>query len=134
MPLYTPNQPGFVLGGRLVGADFNSTADQAIIIAPPCRWYSIFRMYVINPSTSLTTAQGSLYLNASKAAPVIFATTTPFTGAQVSTIDTLNNVSATSVTNTVVTDNTTIYLSLTTAQGSAATGDLYVYIVPLWGA
>lgn len=124
---------GFIQGGSLIGADFNSTSDQAILLRSPTPKFLIFRHYVINPSTSLTTAQGSLYLATGKNG-LINATTTPYTTAQVSTIDTANNASGTAVSNNILTDNTTIYFSLTTAQGAAATADIYVFIIPLYGA
>ena len=124
--------PGFYMGGYLLGADFNSTEDQAIKILSPTRWYAVFRHYVINPSTSLTTAQGSLYLNAGKDV-ILNATTTGYTAAQTNAINTANNAVGQAVSNNVVTDNDTIYLSLTTAQGAPATADVYVFIIPFWG-
>lgn len=126
-------KPALVLGGKLIGADFNSTADQAIPIVSPTPTWVIFRHYVINPSTSLTVAKGSLYLGPGKDV-AINTTTTVYTTAQVATLDTLNNSSQNGPGNTshVVTDNSTIYLSLTTPQGAPATADVYVYIIPFW--
>lgn len=124
-------RPGMILGGKLIGANMNSTADQAITIFCPAASYSIFRVVAKNPSISLTTAQGSLYLAAGKTT-IINATTGSFAAAQVNTIDTLNNAAVVAVQNNVETNNTTIYLSLTTAQGAPATADIYVYIIPFW--
>jgi len=125
-------RPGFVFGGKLIGADFNSTADQAIPIVSPTTRYAIFRHYVINPSTSLTVAKGSLYIDPAKGGPIINATTTAFTTAQTAALDAANNAAGIAVSNNVVTDNSTIYLSLTTPQGAPATADVYVYIIPFW--
>ena len=122
---------GMALGGKLIGADFNSTADQPIPIVSPTLYYSIFRVIVINPSVSLTAAQGSLYLEPGKNV-IINAATTNYTAAQVATVDTPNNQAVAAVQQNVVTDNTTIYLSLTIAQGVPATADVYVYIIPFW--
>jgi hypothetical protein len=133
MRLDYDSQPGVILGGRLLSANMNVTTDQAIPIVSPSRYYRIFQLVAINPSTSLTTAQGSLYLGAGKSV-IINATTSAYSAATNATIDTLNNMAVVSIQNNVLTDNTTIYLSLTTAQGAAATCDIYVYIMPLYGA
>lgn len=120
---------GVTLGGKLIGANMNSTADQAMAIVSPTPTYNIFRIIVVNPSIPLTAAQGSLYLGPGKTG-IINATTTAYS-LLVSGIETANSVISLSIANTYLTDNTTIYLSLTIAQGAPATADFYVYILPL---
>lgn len=124
--------------GKLTGADFNSSADQALALTQPGTGpYAIAFALITNPSVSLTTAKGTFYAAAAKT-NVIFGTagaTSPFT-ALAATTDTVfvgappaqTGSGATAVNHfSRLTGNTTIYLSLTTPQGAPATADIYVF-------
>lgn len=113
---------GVALIGVLRGANFNSTADQAIRIN--CGRYRINNIAVENASISLTTAAGGFYTGAAKGGTTLVAAAQAYaacTAANKQTFCTL--ATGGQDTNTVQ----TIYLSLTTAQGAAATADIYVY-------
>ena len=108
--------------GFLKSANMNSTSDQAISINSAK--YVIRRIIVCNASTSLTLAVGGFYAAASKATAIVASTQvfTALTGST-KTLDTTLNALALSDTRT----ETTLYLSLTTAQGGAATADVYIF-------
>jgi hypothetical protein len=127
--------------GLLVGANFNAAAtDQAIPIdfltagsanqlsASAANKYIITEIRVVNPSVSLTTAQGGFYTAVSGGGTIIGATTTAYTGAtSATTCQRLTGL--TNMDNTVFTA-ATLYLRLTTAQGAAATADVYIIGMP----
>lgn len=107
--------------GSLTGANMNTTADQAITINTAK--YIVQRITVTNCSASLTLAIGGVYTAASKGGTAIVAATQAYTAITASTKYlglTLQNLA------TDVLTAGTLYLSLTTAQGGAATCDLYV--------
>lgn len=122
---------GSVLGGVLKGANLNTTADQAITIACPSTNYMIDSVWVVNGSTSLTTAQGGFYAAASKVNLIAGSTTAAFSGLTSTTINSPGSGVRVVTNGTAWTNVTTIFLSLTTAQGSAATADIYVYVRPM---
>jgi hypothetical protein len=103
----------------LTGADFNSTADQAITL--PAQLWRITRITVTNASTNMTTAAGGFYTAASKGGTAIVAAAQVYTA--------LINASVVLTCTIAVPANvvTPIYLSLTTGQGAAATADVRVY-------
>lgn len=127
--------------GRLTGADFNSTADQAIALtAPGAGAYIIRAIWATNPSISMTTAKGSLYAATSKASVIPGTTGVGMVWTSlVAATDLVGFLAGTaappSSTTTMhfsrFTSNTTIYLSLTTPQGAAATADIYVECLDL---
>jgi hypothetical protein len=84
---------------------------------------------VTNCSASLTTAKGALYTAASKGGTIIGATTTPFTNCTGAT--TMQRLSGLANEDTNTFTAATLFLSLTTAQGGAATGDVYVMGIPI---
>lgn len=109
--------------GVLKGANFNSTADQAIPIVSTVTAFQVTAITVTNCSLSLTLAAGGFYSATSKAGTPIVAAATVYsalTGASVI----LNPTIATLTVRYAVAN---IYLSLTTAQGAAATCDVYVW-------
>lgn len=125
--------------GHLTGANFNVTTDQAIAINPmtstsngymfgAATKYMITEIDVGNCSASLTTAKGGFYTAASKGGTIIGATTTPFTNCT-STTTRQRLTGLTNEDSTILTA-ATLFLSLTTAQGAAATADVDVYGVP----
>lgn len=111
-----------VLLGKLTGANMNSTADQAITINSSN--YIIRNIVVTNPSTSLTTSVGGIYAAASKTTAVV-ANTQIFTAltAAAKTLDLTLNALGLSDRRT----ETTLYFSLTIAQGATATADIYIF-------
>lgn len=114
--------------GQLIGANFNVTTDQAIPITRiGSQKYVITRIIVTNASISLTTAAGGFYQTTSKGGTAIVANSQVYSSLTAATT-VLNPTLAISRTYTL--DN--IYFSLTTAQGAAATGDIFIcgYVLP----
>lgn len=118
---YLP-QSGILLG-RLIGADMNSTADQAVNI--PYSKYVVRRIVAGNPSTSLTLAAGGIYTAASKGGTAIVAAAQLY--AVLTAAAKFLDLTLAGVLGTDRLTESTLYLSLTTAQGAAATADIYVY-------
>lgn len=112
----------------LKGADFNSTADQAITI--PWPRYVVRRIVVDNCSASLTLAAGGFYTGANKTGTTVVASTQLYT-ALTSTSKHLE-VTLASVVNTDILTSPTIFLSLTAGQGTAATCDVRVFADALY--
>lgn len=124
--------PGHIaLIGGMVGANFNSTADQAIPILPQVSKFRISEIDVTNCSTSLTLAAGGFYSAASKGGTAIVAAAQVYSAATGSTIVVNPTVSATG--GATAWALSTIYLALTVAQGSAATCNVAIYGVDLTG-
>lgn len=133
--LLFPNGVAQVFGGKLTGANMNSTGDQAITISLPAgftRW-RLNNIFVMNASISLTTAVGGLYTATSKGGTTIIANTQTYsalTGAADNStggFHALTNIAAVTAT---IFNLSTIYLSLTTPQGATATADFYVSVTP----
>ncbi len=122
-----PNRFGQILLGQLISANMNSTSDQQIVIFSAPAKYIIRRIVATNASTSLTTAAGGIYPAVSKGGTAIVAAAQAYSGltAAGKFID-LTVASAYTTGGDVLTVKS-IFLSLTTGQGSAATADIYVY-------
>ena len=123
-----PQQFGGILLGSLIAADFNSTADQKITIFSNPSKYIIRRIVVTNASVSLSTAAGGIYTAVSKGGTAVVAAAQAYSTLTGSTLFldlTLNGTGNAST--TVKSSIPNLYLSLTTAQGTAATADVYVY-------
>jgi hypothetical protein len=110
--------------GSLRAANFNSTADQAIAIVGSVTAYQITSVVVTNCSTSLTLAAGGVYPATSKGGTAIVAATQVYTALTGTTVLLGLTVAATPLVTRYTAAN--VYLSLTTAQGGAATCDVYV--------
>lgn len=110
---------------RLIGANMNVTTDQALIpyLWTPGQNYLIERIRVVNASVSLTTAAGGVYTAASKGGNAIVAAAQAYSTLTGPTIGLDLTVAA--VGNGLQT--AIPILSLTTAQGAAATADVYVF-------
>lgn len=120
--LLTP--PPTDLLGKLLSANFNTTADQLIPLGINVK-YRVKRIVVLNTSVNgMNTAAGGLYTAAAKAGSAIVAAGQVYTGLT-------NALTALELTlalpTLVLAAATPLYLSLTTAQGAAATADIYVY-------
>jgi hypothetical protein len=129
--------PSRVQCGWLESANFNVTTDQAIPISVPGYTYMVDSIVISNPSVSLTTAAGGFYSAASKAGVAIVANTQVYTSLTSNTASTTGNAMLATLatagnTTAFLQSLNTIYLSLTTGQGSAATADVRVYCRPLY--
>ncbi len=135
--------PASVQCGWLYGANFNSTTDQAITISVPSANYVFDKIIVSNPSVSLTTAVGGFYTAASKGGVTVVANSQAYSGLTTNTANTTGNALAVTLSTAGTTTMfggpsqgsnavTTLYLSLTTAQGAAATADVRVTCKPLY--
>lgn len=110
------------LVGSLKSADFNTTADQAISMT--AAKYVVRKIVIVNASTSLTTAAGGIYTAASKGGTAIVGALQAYsvlTGATKFLDLTLDAILGTDVRT-----DSTLYFSLTVAQGTAATADIYL--------
>lgn len=113
--------------GKLIGANFNVTTDQAIPITRiGSQKYLITKIFVTNASTSLTNADGGIYTATSKGGTAIVAAAQVYTALTSATVG-LDLTLA--VNNTYTLDN--LYFSLTGTQGGAATADIYVFGIVL---
>lgn len=109
--------------GSLRGANFNSTADQAIPLNSGGFNYIITTIYVTNASGSLTTAAGGIYDAASKGGNAIVAATQAYSALSASS----KLLALTLAALGIVLTAQTINLSLTTGQGAAMTADIFVF-------
>lgn len=133
-----PPQSSVVLLGRLIGANMNSTADQAITLRLPGRFWMTPGMTVAtancgiftNVSGTIGTAAGGVYTAAGKTGSQVVTAAQSYAGL-VATTDVVRGVAAGAGATTTFT-TTTVYLSLTTAAGAACTADVYIYglIIP----
>lgn len=107
----------------LRAANFNVTTDQEILVRPGVSKFRPTKIVVTNASISLTTAAGGIYTAASKGGSAIVAAAQAYsalTAAAKALALTL------AITDTVFTVDR-LYFSLTTAQGAAATGNIFVF-------
>jgi hypothetical protein len=123
-----PQQFGGILLGKLISADMNSTSDQRIVMFSNPSKFILRRIVVTNASISLTTAAGGVYTAASKGGTAVVASSQAYSSLSASTLFLDLTLSTTgSASTTVKSSIPNLYLSLTTAQGAAATADVYVY-------
>lgn len=119
--------PGIVASLR--GANFNSTADQAIAIPSRITAFSVTAILVTNCSANMTTAVGGFYPTTAKGGAALVANTQVYTALTGATALLPTTVVAGALVTRYSVAN--LYLSLTIAQGGAATCDLYVVGVDL---
>ena len=127
--------PGVILAGELIGANMNSTADQAIVMSVPATRYVVEAIVVSNASVSLDTAAGGIYSVASKGGVTLVAAAQVYstlTAAAVNAAGSALFLTLDTPATTGMFDLSTLYFSLTTAQGAAATADIRVYVRPLY--
>lgn len=122
--------PSFLGGAQrslcsIRAANFNSTADQVCTIASGITVWMPTSIIVTNCSASLTLAVGGVYPTISKGGTALVAGTQIYTALTASTV-VLGLTLAANIATTRYTA-ATIYLALTTAQGTAATCDVYVW-------
>lgn len=110
-------------------ANFNDTGDQALILPPSISAFMLTGIIITNASISLTTAVGGFYPQASKAGTALVANTQVYSSLTASTkllAATLAGAVATTRYSIANLPDWRIYFALTTAQGAAATADIYV--------
>lgn len=123
-----PQQFGGILLGKLIGANMNSTADQQITMFSNPSKFILRRIVVTNASISLSTAAGGVYTAVSKGGTAVVAAAQAYSSLTTSALFLDLTLSTTSSASTTVKSSIpNLYLSLTTAQGAAATADVYVY-------
>jgi hypothetical protein len=114
-------------------ANFNITSDQPIVIPSPITAFRLSNIIITNASVSLTTAVGGFYPAAAKGGtPIVSAAQvyTALTTANLLLLATLTSFGSTarfsSANLGTVAAQLVIWFSLTTAQGVAATADIYL--------
>lgn len=119
--------------GKLLGANMNSTADQAIALTGPAL-FTVDSVVITNASTSLTTAQGGFYTAAAKGGSLLFGSSATsaysyLTAASksISGGGSGNVLPAQSGQSVTMAASGSIFFALTTPQGGAATADIYVF-------
>ncbi len=115
--------------GTLRSANMNVTTDQSIPISATVTSWAPTSIWVTNCSASMTLAAGGFYPATSKGGTALVAATQLYSGATTSAF-VVNATMAAGIATTRYTIST-VYFSLTTAQGSASTCDLYVIGVDL---
>lgn len=110
--------------GTLRSANFNTTADQAIPIISTVTAFQIASIVVTNCSANLTTAAGGFYPTTAKGGTPIVAAIQAYTALTAATVLLPTTVAAGPLVTRYAIAN--VYLSLTVAQGVAATCDVYV--------
>jgi hypothetical protein len=109
--------------GSLLGANLNSTADQAIPIA--AGKYILRRIVVTNASGTPSLAVGGIYTAASKGGTQVVAATQVFSGLTSAPVSVDLTLAAGAIGAALTASQ--LFLSLTTAQGSAMTADLFIF-------
>lgn len=110
----------------LIGANMNALTDQVFIKGFGFTTFLVTSIVATNASTSLTLAAGGIYPATSKGGTALVAAAQVYSGMTASTI-VVNPTLATATTRT----DAALYLSLTVAQGGAATADFYIIGVAL---
>jgi hypothetical protein len=120
---------GETLLGSIIGANFNITTDQPFVGAVNLTAikYAITRFLVTNCSASITTAVGGIYSAATKGGTPIVAAAQTYTGTGATSLQSLTIAAAGSASAWSIVP----ILSLTTAEGSAATADVTMYGIPV---
>jgi hypothetical protein len=117
-----------LLLGVLKGANLNTTADQPITIVSASK-YQVTQILVTNASGTPSLAVGGFYTAASKGGTALVAATQVYSA--LTAASKFVNVTMLAILTTDVRTESTLYFSLTTAQGSAMTADIYVFGNPL---
>lgn len=124
----------FRLGGYKTGIDLNSAnTDNVITIHRPAPFWYLHSVIVKNRGTtaSLTTATAGLF-TASGAGGTALAALQPLSAITSATVNTAGNMTHLTLSNVNQWQSRTeLYFRVGTAQGAAATADVYVFIQPL---
>jgi hypothetical protein len=121
--ILTPSRSNLL--GSLIGANFNVTTDQQVLLIGLAGRWRITRISVTDTSVAgMATAAGGFYTAVSKGGTAIVAAAQVYTGL----INTSTSLDLTlAVPNLNFVSSTPLYFSLTTPQGVAATADIYVF-------
>lgn len=103
------------------GVNVNSTGDQATLAINNASSYSVSNVVFTNASTSLTTAAAGLFTAPAAGGTGLVA------NAALSALTSSTVVSQRTVASTALQTAQNLYLNVGTAQGAAATMDVYVY-------
>jgi hypothetical protein len=103
------------------GVNVNATGDQAVLQVLNTTNYSVSNVVFTNASTSLTTAAAGLFTAPSAGGTAIVS------NAALSALTSSTVVSQRTVASTAIQSAQNLYLNVGTAQGAAATMDIYVY-------
>jgi hypothetical protein len=125
-----PNRFGSFQLGSAIGVNLNATGDTFISLLGNPSKYRITKIAVTNSSAaSPSTVNLGIFTAASAGGTAIVTAGTLLSSGLASTAAILNLTIVTAVGNTVLTNATAggIYLNVATAQGSAATIDIYVW-------
>jgi hypothetical protein len=125
---------GYVqLGGYKTGIDLNSAnTDNIININRPAPFWQLHRVVVRNRGTtgSLTTATAGVF-TAAAAGGTALAVNQSLSGITSATVNVAGNMmDLTLSSSNQWQDRTELYFRVGTAQGAAATADVYIYVVP----
>jgi hypothetical protein len=131
---FTPNgnitSNGTVLLGKLIGANMNITTDQLITISGG-NTYIITDTLITNSSVNLSSgsiAKGYFYTGTLRSGiEISIANTVPLQSLLSSTYYISTNNAVISIINTQISTVNTVYFSLNSGHGSAATADIYIY-------
>ena len=103
------------------GVNLNSVADTPAVVVSDSGNYSVQTVIVTNASTSLTTAQLAVYTGPGASGTAIKS------AAALTGNTTAAKVNLLSATSTDAVSGTPLYIRCTTAQGAAATADVFIY-------
>lgn len=126
--------PGIVQCGTLKNANMNVTTDQKIPISFPSVNYEVAFIAASGASISLDTAAGGIYTAASKGGTAVVAAGQAYSTLTAAAVNSAgSNLLLTLNVPTAEYNVSTLYLSLTTAQGAASTANFRVYCRPHYG-
>jgi hypothetical protein len=103
------------------GVNLNQVGDTAATVVSDSGNYSVQTIIVANASVNLTTAQLAVYTGPSATGTAIK------TAAALTSNSTAAKVNLLSATSTDIVSGTPLYIRCTTAQGAAATADVFIY-------
>lgn len=109
---------------KIAAANMNITTDQPCNI-PLGKW-QVNKIVVTNASISLTLAVGGFYSASSKGGTVIVLAAQVYSALTTGTV--ILNPAITAAGSTTAFTGNQIFFSLTTAQGAAATADIYIFV------
>lgn len=103
------------------GVNLNQVGDTPAVVVSDSGSYSVQTIIVTNASVNLTTAQLAVYTGPAATGTAIKS------AAALTSNSTAAKVNLLSATSTDVVSGTPLYIRCTTAQGAAATADVFIY-------
>lgn len=127
---------GIVQLGSLIGANMNSTADQAINLALPSGAVGYALNAIVatnpNPSAAISAAVGGIYTAPAAGGVAVVGAGQAFAALTTNAANTVGSILFLTIETNVLLTVTTLYLHLSTPQGAAVTADFRVYGMPLY--